>query len=363
MLRILHTESSPSFGGQEIRILIEAEELRKKGYNVKIACQPNSWIERFAKELNIPTYNIRMRNEYDIIAIYNLMRLMRRIKPDIINTHSVIDSYLASIAARIVGNIKIIRSRHLTIPTSSKLIYKLPHRIITSGEAIRKDIINRNKIPPEKVVCIPTGVDIKKFNPKLYDREKIRKEFNISKDEYLVSMIAFIRKMKGYPVFIEAASKVLKEIPTVKFLIVGHDFENREEELKNQIKRLGIEPNFIFTGFRQDIPEILSAIDLFALSSLQKETTPQVISQALAMEKPVVATDVGNVSDLVKNGLTGILVPPGDADALANGILTLLKDPGMRKRMGKAGRRLVEEKFTLNQMIDKTEEVYNELLS
>jgi glycosyltransferase involved in cell wall biosynthesis len=363
MLRILHTESSIGFGGQEIRILIEAKELRKKGYNVEIACQPNSWIEKFAKELHIQIYNIGMRNKYDIVAIINFIRLMKRIRPDIVNTHSLIDSYLASIAARILGNIKIIRTRHLTIPTNSKLIYRLPHKIITAGEAIRKDIINRNKIHPEKVICIPTGVDIERFNPGLYDGKKIRREFDISQDEYLVGMLAFIRKMKGYPVFIEAASKVLRSIPNVKFLIVGGDVENKESELKNHIKKLGIESSFIFTGFRRDIPEILSAIDVSVLSSLEKECIPQAISHSLAMEKPVVATDIGNISDLVKNGITGILVPPGNIDALATGILTLLSAPEMRKRMGKAGRQLIEEKFTLNQMIDKTEKVYAELLS
>ncbi len=344
-----------------MRILAEAQHLRKRGFTVEIACQPDSQIIRYANNMGITTHAIRMRSIYDVSAVIKFMRLLRQRKIKILNTHSSIDSYLASIAARLIGGIKIVRSRHLDIPTKSKFIYKFPHRIITTGESIRKDIISRNYVSADRVISIPTGVDTKRFNPILYDRNKVRAELGISANIPLIGMIAFTRIMKGYPFFLEAAEKVLKEIPQAMFLVVGSGPPGREQELKELAVRLGIENSVKFTGFREDIPEVLSALDVFVLSSIHSEGVPQALLQALLMEKPVVATNVGSISEAVIDNKTGVLVSSRNSLALAEGILKILRKPDFKLEIAKAGRKLIEEKFTLNQMVDKIEKVYCEL--
>ena len=148
-------------------------------------------------------------------------------------------------------------------------------------------------------------------------------------------------------------------MPIIKFLIVGDG--PLKAELEKLSNGLNIRQNCIFTGFRQDIPDILSAIDMLVMSSLY-EGMPMVILEAMAASKPVIASKVGGIPEMVRDGETGILVPPKDVDALAEKIIVLLKNKDKARQMGLAGRRRVEEEFDVNIMVRKTEEVYQELI-
>ncbi len=361
MLTILHTESAKRWGGQERRTFAEAIEFKKKGHRVILAVQPGSALGKFGKEAGIEVREIGMRNRDILKAFFRLLSLIRRERVDIVNTHSSKDSWIASFAARVAYRPMLIRTRHVSIPIRNhpfNIVYKLPHRIITCGEKIRERMIEVNHFPREKVVSIPTGVDVKRFDPERV-KGNIRKELGIEGDAPLIGSISIIRTEKGYPYLLEAAQEILKVKPKARFLIVG--YEPKGDTLAQEVRKRGLEDKVIMPGLREDIPEILASLDLFVLSSL-REGVPQGVAQALAMKKPVVATDVGGVPELVKDNQTGLLVPPADSEALAKAILELLEDKEKAKRLGENGRRLVEEKFSQESMIERIEDLYRELL-
>jgi len=235
----------------------------------------------------------------------------------------------------------------------------MPHKIISCGEEIRKVMIKDNGLAPEKIVSIPTGVDLRRFDFAIKG-SKVRNEWGISPETPLVGIVAIIRSEKGHPYFVEAARRILKAKPETKFLIVGN--EPKGDTITRRIKALGLEKEIIMAGLRDDIPEVLAALDIFVLPSLGVEGISQAIAQALAMKKPVVSTRVGGTPEVIIHNQTGLLVPPANAEALSQAILELLDDREKAKRLGENGRRLIEEKISLEIMLNKIEALYRDLL-
>jgi glycosyltransferase involved in cell wall biosynthesis len=256
----------------------------------------------------------------------------------------------------------IIRSRHKFTPISNnvrhRVLYKyLPHGIITASETLRQEFMVQFGVEPSKIATIPTGVDLDMFQPGHSDGW-IKTEFGFDAQCLVVGTVAFLRQEKGLQYLIQAAKRVLEEVPQAWFLIVGDGPE--KEPLKRKIQELGLSKRVIMAGFRQDIPRILGALDVFVLPSLG-EGTPQGVTQAFAMERPVVATAVGGVPEVVQDGINGFLVSPRDTTEMANCICKLLKDPALRDMFGKAGRKHVVEKYSSDGMLDKTEHFYKSL--
>ncbi|MFQ5692675.1 MAG: glycosyltransferase, partial [Nitrospinota bacterium] len=160
---------------------------------------------------------------------------------------------------------------------------------------------------------------------------------------------------------VRAAKEVLGKVPRARFLIVGDG--TQRERIARLINDLGLDGKVILAGYREDIPEVMAAIDFLVLASVRTEATSQVIPQAFAMGKPVVATRAGGVHEVVTPGRTGLLVPPGDADALARGMLRLLEDSGLALKMGEEGRRFARRELSIEKMVDETEAVYRGLLA
>jgi glycosyltransferase involved in cell wall biosynthesis len=362
MLTILHTESAKRWGGQERRTFAECLVFhKKKGYRIILVVQPESALGKHAKEAGIEVREIEMGNKDIPRAFWRLFFLIVKEKVDIVNTHSSKDSWLASLACRLALRPRLIRTRHVSIHIGThpfNIVYKLPHKIITCGEAIRERMLRVNRFPPEKVISIPTGVDLDRFDPAKV-KSNIRRELGIGENAPLVGTISIIRTEKGFSYLLAAAHQILKVKPETKFLIVG--YEPKGNTLAQEVRKQGLEDNIVMPGLREDVPEILAGLDVFVLASL-REGVPQGVTQALAMEKPVVATSVGGVPELIKNNETGLLVPPADSKALGKAILELLEDKEKAKTLGANGRRLTKEKCSLEAMVRQIEILYQELL-
>lgn len=237
-------------------------------------------------------------------------------------------------------------------------------QFIVVSEALRERLIERHKIPSKKIVRIYNGVEIDSdAGYRMPDvRKKIMQEFMIPEDVMLVGTIGRLVWQKGLPYFIQAIKEIDArcKMQNVRYLIVGEG--ELKESLRVKVKSLKLEEKVIFTGFRQDVKEILSALDILVLPSI-REGQPIILLEAMVMGKPIVATDIGGVNETVIDGVTGILVPPKDPSALAEAIVCLLKDRKKAQEMGQAGRRVVEEKFNVDLMVANTEEVYNQLLT
>ena len=361
--RILHTEWSSGWGGQEQRIILECRKAIERGHEVLIACQPGSGILARALEAGIPTATVVMRSGFDLRAILELVRLIRSRRIDVVNTHSGKDTWLGSMAARLAGARLLVRTRHLSIPLSTSpfnFVHRMADGIVTTGEAIRQELITRNRLPAERILSIATGVSIQRFDPRSIDAAEVRRELGLPHDAPVVTMVAILRSMKRHDLFVEAARLLSGRFPAARFLIVGEG--PAREWVEGLVRDAGLQGRITMTGYRQDIERILAASDVVALTSDRFEGVPQSLSQAMAMGLPVVAAPVGSIAELVRDGETGLMATCGDAASFADAIGRLLDDPALRRRIGEAASRHILESYTDDSMIDRTIAFYDQLL-
>ncbi|MFQ5455989.1 MAG: glycosyltransferase [Nitrospirota bacterium] len=363
--RILHTESSVAWGGQEKRILSEAVGLAMRGHNIIIAAQPESRIIVEAEKMGIYCIPLSMKRPDYPYAVINLMKIIRGHNIEILNCHSSTDSWIASFASFFSRRrVMFLRTRHVSTSISrgllSSLLYRyFPDKIITTGESIRRDMIDINRFSASDIISIPTGIDTDIYAPERYDGEKERINLGIKPDEVVIGMIAMFRSWKDHRTFFEVADILRQNEKDVKFLIVGGGSKEQESRIEGIITELGLEDNVIMTGITSRVPEMLSCCDITVLTSFSNEGVPQSIAQSLSMRVPVVATDVGSVRELVIDGKTGYLVPPKDIYAIYRSLIKLLHNQEMRRGMGKAGRHLVIEEFNIGLMLDRIERLYD----
>jgi glycosyltransferase involved in cell wall biosynthesis len=353
---VLHTESSTGYGGQEIRILTECAWLRAHGWEVLVAGQPGSRLLAEAAAAGVPTAGIAMRHALHAGALAALRRLMAQRRVGIVHTHSSVDSWLATLAARSL-RLPVVRSRHVAIAVGRRAawVYHLADRIVTSGEAVREILVAAG-VRPERVVSIPPGVDVERFHPGVRG-DAVRRELGLAGP--VVGMVADLRRSKGHAVFLEAVRDALSVLPGLRGLVVG-DGVGRDR-VRRLVADLGLAGAVAMTGFRRDVPEVMAALDLLVLPSIKSEATSQVLLQALAVGTPVVATTVGGSPEIVRDGETGWLVPPADAGALAQAMLDALARPGEARRRAAAGQREVRERFSLPAAMARTIAVYDAL--
>jgi len=357
MKTILHTESSLGWGGQEIRIIQEALGLRNRGYRILIAAEKNSVILNKAAHEGFETFPVSFL-KYNPSSFWKIKSLIEKENVNIVNTHSSKDSWVSTIAAKLAYNKpKIIRTRHLSTPIKNnflnRLIYDiLPHAIITTGEEIRKNMIDKNKFNPNKIFSIPTGVDLERFNP-----EKVNPIFKSK--EFKVGIIGVLRSWKGHMYLLEAVPIILNHISNIKFYIVGDG--PQRENIINYIKQLNIENWIIMTGYREDIPEILASLDVIVHPSYANEGVPQAIIQAMAMKKCVIASNIIGIREVVIDGETGLLIEPKKPVEIADKIIKVYKDKNFRKILGEKAQEIVKYKYSSDKMFENIEKIYNDL--
>jgi glycosyltransferase involved in cell wall biosynthesis len=354
-IRVLHTESSPGWGGQENRILNECIGIQKLGAKTYILCQPDSILAQKARDVGIEVFTTPMRKSYDLKTIYYTVKLIKKLKIDVINTHSGKDTYITGFAGKIsTRKPLIVRTRHLALPITSTFSYKiLADLVVTVSEYVRNYLISKG-INPEKVYAIPTGVDLEKFNPDKVNKN-LRAELGLDENIPLIGTVAVLRKKKGHHILLEAIPEVLREIPEAIFVFVGDGPQRKNIEEK--IKQYGLSKNVIMLGHRNDIPQILNSIDLFILPTLQEALGTSFL-EAMAMGKPVIGSDVDGVREVIDDGINGYLVSPNEPRLLASKILEILKEPNLAYKMGQAGRKKVEKKYTLEHMCKSMLDLY-----
>lgn len=365
---ILHTVTSSNWDEQAIRVLAELEGFRTRGCAVALVAQPTSEIFKRAVEREIPVEAVAMDRPNVPQAIWQIMRIIRKRQVDIVNTHASRDHLIGAVAARLSGRRPIVvktkyHSALLEKGFMSRLLYQwLSDCVITMGEASRRQLIAKHHFLPERIVSIPTGVDLNLFDPNRYDPERTRSELGYSSGP-LIGIIGAFMTWKGHEDFVAMAGEVLKTIPDARFYIVGTGVPKDVQHVRKAISHYGLQAEVFLLGYREDIPQILSAIDLLVHCSNPNEGIPQAVLQALAMEKPVVATKVEAIPEAVFDGINGYLVPPRDIRALSNRVGNLLQDDLKRKAFGQAGRRLVNERYSMEGMLDRIEKLYDGLLA
>jgi len=358
-LVILHTERSTGWGGQEMRTVSEARGIAAAGHRVIIVASPGAAVLVRAAEAGLEARALRMRNAFDPLAIARLVATIRRERVDIVNTHSSIDSWLGAFAAKLAGA-KLVRTRHLATPISRNpfnFVHRMPDAIITTGETTRQRLSQHNRLHPYILESIPTGVDCDEFQPRPRSAD-LRAQLGLPIEATILTKVAVLRRLKRHDVLVDAAA-LLKERPELFFVFVGDG--SQRESIEEMIRAIGMESRFKLFGHLDDIRPVLAATDIL-VSSSDTEGVPQSAAQAMAMELPVVHTAVGSVGELIDDGVTGLLVPPGDPAALAAAIVRFVDAPAFARECARRGREHVSRNHSREKMIERVLRVYRRLV-
>ena len=359
IIRVLHTEWSNGWGGQEIRIINEMIAVREEGVDVFLACRDDSVIKKKALENNIKVFTLPFRGNVDFKTLFGLNKIIKAYSIDIVNTHSGKDTWVGGLAAKLAG-IKFIRTRHLSnriSPARTNFINELADYIFTTGESVRDDMIKYNRIQSHKIQSIPTGIDSSIFNPDKYDIAECRKQFNLRDDDIVIGILAVLRQFKRHDLFLHMAKAIIKKYSNKKFVFIIAGDGPQKNSIKKIINDLNLTPHVKFLGHVNNVSEFLSALDILVLSSDSKEGVPQSVIQGLFMNKPVVATNSGSTKDLFfENNFQ--LVKIDDLMALVSGVSYYLNTSEEI-----SSRIYMINYFSLKIMVQKIMAVYKKLLT
>jgi glycosyltransferase involved in cell wall biosynthesis len=304
----------------------------------------------------------------------SLCRYLKREQPDIVHCYMYSPSIYGGIAAKLIGNAAIITNRmNLGIFKDSKPHYQFLENLVNSftdavlvnSQAVKTDVLQRERVSPEKVHVIYGGADIHRYDPmdgsaRVHARRSQSKmAFGIPETVPVIGMIANLYPYKGYQEFILAASEIHRHYPDVRFLCIGED-HGIQSQLEQLVHNLGLQKHVIFTGQVRNIEELFPIIDI-QVSASHEEGFSSAIIEGMASGKPIVATSVGGTPEAVLHNITGLLAPPKNPAVLAQAIKTLLDNPELASQFGRNGRKRVEEHFSLKKMIVELETLYLKL--
>jgi len=359
-MNILHINTECGWRGGEVQMMYLMNGLRDRNYENIVSAQPNSVLVRRAIDNNFRVCPVVMWGELDFKAIRSICRVITDERIDIVHAHTSHAHTIGAVAAKIKKVPFVVTRRvdfGVTRNVFSSIKYNyLANKIIAISKAI-KNILIEAGVPQEKINVVYSGIDTKKFDS-MGDTRYLYEEFNLSEYSPIIGTIAHLTDHKGHKYLLNAVPEVLKTFPNAVFLIIGKG--ELEEALKKQVKELDITKNVIFTGFRKDIGELLSIMDLFVLSS-HLEGLCTSLMDAMLMRLPVVATTAGGIPEVVVDKETGILAPPKSSKALADVIIQLLSNKEEAKEMGERGLKRVKTMFNVSRMVEGTEKVYTRL--
>jgi glycosyltransferase involved in cell wall biosynthesis len=361
-MKILHLEASPGWGGQEIRVLREAEGMRTRGNDVILGVMQGGGLIQEGCKAGFTVYPLNFNKTHWPSCLFQVLSLIRRHRIDLVNTHSSLDAWIGAIAARISG-VPIVRTRHLSTRIkpgwNSRLLYgKLADFVVTTCSSIIPMICEQSGKTKDRCQSIPTGVDPSRVRFEEGASRKARVNLGISQEDFLIGTACFIRSWKGIADFLKAAD-LLRRLQDLKWVVIGGGHEKVYREMAKDLKLDGI---VHFTGHLENPFPLIGALDVFALLSTGNEGVSQAILQAAYLEKPLISTVIGGLGEVCQHQTTGIQVDPFSPDQVAKAVLALKENPPFRVTLGQNGKRLVEEQFTLERTIDQMENVYKRLV-
>lgn len=363
-LRVMFLITSMPVGGAETLLVNLIRRMNREHFSPELCClkQLGPLGEELAHE--IPAHFNLLAGKYDLRVYQRLVRLLRQRKIDAIVTVGAGDKmFWGRLAAWRAGVPVVLSALHSTgwpdgISRLNRMLTPLTDAFIGVAKPHGQHLIEIEKFPSEKVCVIPNGVDVDRFSRHEKARRRLRQEVGIPATAPACGIVAALRPEKNHLLFLRAAAILSKQLPDAHYVIVGDGPER--ENLKLATHEARLEERVHFLGTRSDISEILSMLDLFALTS-HNEANPVSILEAMSVGLPVVSTDVGSVSESVKHGETGYLAKAGDAEEIAHYWQELLCNPSAAYKMGDAGRRHVVSNWSLESMVAGYEELIAEI--
>lgn len=346
-------------GGIESHSGTLAAVLVKNGHNVIMGCHNEDSVKVGAGQLVVPARRINVRNSLDIAAVFKIIKIIMQNDIQLVIANGGREYWPAAVAAKLLQK-KVIFVRHQRDSirnTTRWLINNHVDRAIAVSGAVR-DVMVNSGVDPEKIEVIYNAIDPEQFNPDKVNRADAREELGIDNDDIVIGTVGKLRHGKGVFEIIHAAHALAGKYPALRLLFVGDGPER--QPMERELKRLSMNDRVIFTGLRDDVERMYAAMDIFVLPSYN-EGLPTVLIESMAMAKPVIATTIGGMPEVINDGIDGILISPKDQAALAGAIVRYIDDAGFAERAASAGRKKIEERFSVRVMGDNFERVFRNM--
>jgi glycosyltransferase involved in cell wall biosynthesis len=358
-MRSVHIDTARTWRGGQSQVLMTVTGLAEAGHQAILVAHEAGELRRRASE-GLRFIGFSPRSEFDVHAGWQLARVLREIEPDVVHAHDPMAVSLAAMALQMgtgpLARPLVVASRrvdfHLKRHAFSKWKYGHVDVFIAASEIIRS-ILVADGVPPDRIEVVHDGVNVTTI-----DKQPVvdaHAAFWLPKGAPLVGNVAALAAHKGQRHLVAAAAKVVRELPDTRFLVVGEG--ELRDQLERQIHDLGLDRHVVLAGFRSDVLGLVKSFDLFVMSSVT-EGLGSAILEAMACSRAVVATRAGGIPEAVADEVTGVIVPPRDEDALAAGIVRLLKSPELRDEFGQAGRQRVIDSFSVDRLVEGTARVY-----
>ncbi|MDR1195081.1 MAG: glycosyltransferase family 4 protein [Endomicrobium sp.] len=360
--RVLHIFSSKTIGGAEKKTLFLADNLQKSGIVENImGVTKGSYMFEQSLEKNLQTVNFKAGGSFDPVGIFRLIKIIKKYKIDIVHVHQGKLYWQSLIAGMFCPSVKIVFHRRQDTRHGfySRMHYRFADAVITVSKAVADGLIKYEKVPAEKVNVVYNGINFEKFNIN-DDYGDIVEQYNLKGKKVVGTVGAIVDfKGKGQIYLIEAAKMLKKDYPDLRYLIVGGGVGIDKQ--KEYAKNLGVDDIVYFTGYREQAPKFILAMDIFCLLSWDTEGIGNVLIEAQALGKPVIGTNIGGIPETFIDGKTGILIKPSDSAQTAEAIKKFINDAQKAKRFGAAGREFVKSKFSIDNMVKGAIEVYKKI--
>jgi D-inositol-3-phosphate glycosyltransferase len=351
---------SESLGGLELSTIRIAQAIEKKGVSTVVIVPKSSPLEQRAREANLQVVTITPHWKYgDISSALRLARVWRDQQIEQVLLMQSRDIHLAAIASMIMPQVKLVfyqqmNSRYNKRDFIHSWVFSRLSLWISLTQSMKEDVLSYTRMPRDKVKVIPLGTDLRQFDPSRYNNNDARTVFGLPNEVHTIGVLGRLDKLKGQHILLRSIPEVVQKHPNVLFLIAGDETAGEhgyKEYLLKLCRELNIERYVKYLPFTDDVPRLMAALDIFVLPSFS-ETFGLVVVEAMAMERPIIATNAGGLPEIITNGKTGLLIKPHDATAVAWAIHRVLSDSALRLSLGQLAREEALKRYDINSCID-----------
>jgi glycosyltransferase involved in cell wall biosynthesis len=373
VLKIANVCLSRSWGGLEMSALKWAENLARRGHEVRNALVAGSRMSEEARSRRLAQVTVPlMSKSFDPRASAKIRGLVGREGIDVVQAHRSKDLWVLWLA--LVGNSrpKLFYASHMLFKTTTKkdllhsLVYRRLDGVIVLGEVGKRCFAAATSVPPGKITVIPNGFDVDAFDVPPGERDAVRSEMGLAASDLVIGCTSRIDVQKGQLELVEAFRLALRHFTNARLVLVGeptmHEGLQYMDFLKRKVAEYGLDSRIVFTGFRRDVPRILAGLDVFVMPSYE-ETFGNCLVEAMLAGLPCVATDAGGAPEIVEGGRVGLLAEPRSVESLARALGLLLENPGLRRDLGARARESARLRFNLDGVLDRAERLYEGCVS
>jgi len=379
MFRILHIHTMPIISGSGINTFLSMRGMDRRRFEVELACAPGGPLIDMVldHQMKVRTFKslVQPLNPFkDILALMNLVDFLKKNPYHIVHTHNSKAGFLGRLAAKLACVPVIVHTVHgfafhaqeplwrqILFRNLERLASRWCDKMIFISQPLIDWCLAERVATEDKIVKIYSGIELDRFLPARKDlRNEIRRKWNINEGDEVIGIVSKLWEGKGHGTLLEAFKSIKSTFRNARLVVVGEGY--LYDNLVGRVDHLGLGDSVLFTGFQKDVSQIMTTFDVSVLPSFF-EGMGRVLLEAMALEKPVVASRVGGIPDLVQDGVNGFLVTPGNVKELAEAIKRLLTDKALAKKMGKEGRKRISERFSADQMVQSIDSVYRQLLA